>query len=307
MARKDYLSVLDLDCQELVQLLEKSLRIKRGTEYPRVLEHRHLALIFEKPSLRTRVTFEVAIRRLGGDLTYLAPGDIRLGVREPVEDVGRNLERWVDGIVARVFQHETLETLARVTRIPVINALSDREHPCQALADYMTIYEYAHTWKVHLAFIGDGNNVATSLMLMTALLGGTFVIASPKGYEPPRKYVEKAREIAQKTGAEIRITHDPREAVKGAHFIYTDVWASMGQEEEAEERRRIFQPFQVNQVLLSYAPEDARVMHCLPAHRGEEITADVLDSPRSVVLDQAENRLYTEMAILLHLFSRSRT
>ncbi len=302
MNKRDYLSVLDLSPEETKAVIEEALRYKRGAEYPKVLQGKHLALIFEKPSLRTRVTFEVAVRKLGGSLTYLAPMDIQLGKREPVKDVARNLTRWVDGVIARVFQQESLEILARYLSGPVINALSDREHPCQALADYMTIWESAHRWRVRLAFIGDGNNVATSLMLMTAMFGGTFILACPPGYEPPRAAVEKAQELAKRSGGEIRILHDPKQAVKGVDFIYTDVWASMGQEAEAEERRKVFQPFQVNAELLKEAPEDVKVMHCLPAHRGEEITEDVLESDHSLVFEQAENRLHTAMAILVRVY-----
>ena len=300
--KRDYLSVLDLTREETKSVIEGAIRIKKGASYPKVLSGKHIALIFEKPSLRTRVTFEVAINRLGGTYTYLAPADIQLGKREPVKDVARNLGRWVDGIVARVFSHDDLLTLAEYFSKPVINALSDIEHPCQALADYMTIFEATGKWRVNLVFVGDGNNVATSLMLMTAMLGGNFILACPEGYEPPRKLVEKANEISQKTNGSIRILHDPRTAVKGADFIYTDVWASMGQEKEASKRKKVFKNFQVNTQLLSYAPEDAKVMHCLPAHRGEEITDEVIESERSLVFEQAESRLLTEITLLLRVY-----
>ncbi len=300
--KRDYLGVLDLTRDETKSVIEGAIRIKKGASYPRILSGKHIALIFEKPSLRTRVTFEVAINRLGGTSTYLAPTDIQLGKREPVKDVARNLARWVDGIVARVFSHNDLLTLSEYFPKPVINALSDIEHPCQALADYMTIFETAGKWRVNLVFIGDGNNVATSLMLMTAMLGGNFILACPEGYEPPRKLVEKAKEICSRTGGSVRIMHDPRNAVKGADFIYTDVWASMGQEKEASMRKKVFRDFQVNAELLSYAPEDAKVMHCLPAHRGEEITDEVIESQRSLVFEQAENRLLTEITLLLRVY-----
>lgn len=300
--KRDYLSVLDLTLEETKSVIEGAIRIKKGASYPRVLSGKHLALIFEKPSLRTRVTFEVAINRLGGTCTYLAPADIQLGKREPVKDVARNLVRWVDGVVARVFSHDDLLTLAEHFTKPVINALSDIEHPCQALADYMTIFESTGKWRVNLVFVGDGNNVATSLMLMTAMLGGNFILACPEGYEPPRSLVEKAKEISQKTGGKIRILNDPKTAVKGADFIYTDVWASMGQEKEAVKRKKVFKDFQVNKQLLTYAPEDVKVMHCLPAHRGEEITDEVIESDRSLVFEQAESRLLTEITLLLRLY-----
>lgn len=300
--KRDYLSVLDLTQEETKVLIEGAVRIKKGASYPKVLSGKHLALIFEKPSLRTRVTFEVAINRLGGTYTYLSPMDIQLGKREPVKDVARNLARWVEGIVARVYKHDVLSTLAEYFPKPVINALSDIEHPCQALADYMTIFETTGKWRVNLVFIGDGNNVATSLMLMTAMLGGNFVLACPEGYEPPRVLVERANEISRRTKGNIKILSDPKSAVRGADFIYTDVWASMGQEKETTKRKKVFKEFQVNAELLNHAPEDAKVMHCLPTHRGEEITEDVIESERSLVFEQAENRLLTEITLLMRVY-----
>ena len=304
--KRNFLSIADFNSREIEELILNAHRLKvelrEGRRKRKDLEGRLFALIFEKPSLRTRVTFEAAIHQLGGKPIYLAPGDIKLGKRESVRDIAQNLEKWVDGIVARVFFHEVLEEMT-IASIPVINALSDLEHPCQALADYMTIWEKKGTFKVNLSFIGDGNNVAHSLILLTALFGGNFTIACPIGYEPKEKILKKGEKIASETGATIQITHDPKEAVKKADFIYTDVWASMGQEEEAEKRKRIFVPYQVNSELLMDAPKDALVMHCLPAHRGEEITDDVLNGERSIVLDQAENRLHTEKALLLKIYS----
>ncbi|MEO0229977.1 MAG: ornithine carbamoyltransferase [candidate division WOR-3 bacterium] len=300
--RKDFLSILDLSIDEAHELIDFSLKVKKGKVKDRVLEDKVIALIFEKPSLRTRVTFERAVYDLGGKPIYLSNNDIKLGQRESVKDVARNLQKWVDGIVARVFAHSTLIELAENVTIPVINALSDLEHPCQIVGDYLTIYEKSGNTKVNLSFIGDGNNVANSLMLMTALLGGKFTIACPEGYEPDKNLYEKALEIAKKTGAKIEILRDPKEAVKDADFIYTDVWASMGQEAEAEMRKQIFKSYKVDSELLKLAPSHVAVLHCLPAHRGEEITDEVLDGPHSIVLDQAENRLHSEKAIIIKLF-----
>lgn len=302
--KRDFLSILDLSEEEIKRVIDDSVKLKRGLEIPRVLEGKNICLIFEKPSLRTRVTFEVAISKLGGNPIYLSKDDIQLGVRESVEDVARNLAKWVDGIVARVFRHENLIKLKENFPKPVINALSDLEHPCQALADFTTIFEIKHTFKVNLTFVGDGNNVATSLMLTSAKLGTNYTLACPPGYEPPRNYVEIAKSMAEKNRSQIKIINDPKEAVREAHFIYTDVWASMGQEEERGKRLRDFRDYQLNLNLLKHAPEDSYVMHCLPAHRGEEITDEVLDSSRSLVLLQAENRLWTEIALFLMLFTR---
>jgi len=300
--RKDFLSILDLSVEEAHELIDFSLKVKKGRVKEKTLDGKVLALIFEKPSLRTRVTFERAIYDLGGKPIYLSNNDIRLGQRESVKDVSRNLEKWVDGIVARVFAHSTLIEMAENVRIPIVNALSDLEHPCQIVGDYLTIFEKSGKTKVNLAFIGDGNNVANSLMLMTALLGGKFTIACPEGYEPNKNLYEKAIEISKTTGAKIEIVRDPKQAVKDADFIYTDVWASMGQEQEAEQRRQIFKNYKVDSELLKIAPSHVAVLHCLPAHRGEEITDEVLDGPHSIVLDQAENRLHSEKAILIKLF-----
>jgi len=275
---------------------------KAGKRKSDILKGKIWAILFEKPSLRTRVTFEVAVRELGGETFYLSPNDVGLGKREPVKDVARNLERWIDGVFARVFDHKVFQEFRDYApNLSVINALSDLEHPCQALADFQTMIEITGDLGFHLAFIGDGNNVANSLMLMSALLGSDFTIACPEGYEPPKEIVEKALKIAKKTGSQINIVRDPKSAVSRADFIYTDVWASMGQEAEAEIRRKAFQGYQVNEELLKFAPEHAKVMHCLPAHRGEEITDEVIESERSLVFVQAENRLHTIKALLSFL------
>jgi len=260
---------------------------------------RTLAMIFEKPSLRTRVTFETGMTQLGGHAVYLAPTDVRLGQREAVADVAANLGRWVDGIVARTFSQAVIEELARAAGVPVVNALSDHEHPCQALADYLTMLEHrGHLTGLQLAFVGDGNNVWHSLALMGATLGVHVRLACPPGFDGDDAVRRRAEELAAATGGRVEVTHDPRAAVADADIIYTDVWASMGQEAEAPERAGIFAPFQVNEDLVAVAPAEALVMHCLPAHRGEEITSAVLDGPRSIVLDQAENRLHAQKALL---------
>lgn len=306
MRGKYYISVLDLSREETLEVLEISqyykVARKAGHRKQEILQGRIWALLFEKPSLRTRVTFEVAVRELGGSCIYLAPSDVGLGKREPVKDVARNLERWIDGVFARVFDHKVFyEFKEYAPNLSLINALSDLEHPCQALADFQTMIEISGDLGFHLAFVGDGNNVANSLMLMSALLGTDFTIACPEGYEPPKEIVDKAMEISKKMGAQINILRDPKEAVSKADFIYTDVWASMGQESEAEERRKVFKPYQVNSDLLKFAPSHAKIMHCLPAHRGEEITDEVIESERSLVFSQAENRLYTIKALLSFL------
>lgn len=308
--KKDLVSIADLNGEEIRELFKISAEIK-GLELD-LAQGKTLALVFEKPSLRTRVTFSVAFFQLGGNVIYLAPADIGLGKRESVPDVARNLSRWVDAISARTFAHKTIQELAENASIPVINALSDAEHPCQALADFLTILDHlgspsereAFDWgKVKLAYFGDGNNVCHSLMLTAARLGTNMVIAGPQGYGPKEEFIKAATDEAAKTGASITITHDAHEAAADADVIYTDVWASMGQEQEAAERKGVFAPFQVNAELLKYAKPNVLVEHCLPAHRGEEITSDVLDGPNSVVLDEAENRLHIQKAILYQLLT----
>ena len=306
--KKDLVSINDLSGEEISGLLARARNLKtelKSTPQLDVARGRMAALIFEKPSLRTRVTFEVAMRNLSGSALYLGPSDIGMGKRETVPDVARNLSRWVDCIIARVFAHSTVEGLAAEASVPVINALSDAEHPCQTLADLLTVLD--HRGKLEGAVItwtGDGNNVCNSLMLACGLCGVNLRVATPRGFEPPRHFVEQARAYAKKTGAEILLTYDPAEAARDADFIYTDVWASMGQENEAEQRRKIFRPFQLNAELLSHCSKDCKILHCLPAHRGEEISAEVLDGPQSVVLDQAENRLHAQRALLAELLSR---
>lgn len=275
-----------------------ALQTKNGQSVS-ILGGKTLALLFEKPSLRTRVSFDVAMQQLGGHALYLSPAEVGLGEREPVADVARVLSRYVDAIAARTFKHETVEELARWADVPVINALSDGEHPCQALADLLTIYEKKDRWRgLVLAFVGDGNNVARSLMLGSAMVGMEFRIASPQGYCVSRALVDKAESLAAASGAAVVCVESPQEAVRGADVVYTDVWASMGQEKEQVERRRAFSGYQVNAELLALASPDAIVMHDLPAHRGEEIADEVIEGPQSVVFDQAENRLHAQKAVL---------
>ncbi len=298
-AAADFTRDLDLTTPELQSLLRLSTQVKRSPrEFRRELDGKSVALLFEKPSLRTRATFELAVQQLGGSV-FTADGPI--GGREPVRDVARNLARWVDVIVARTFAQDTVDELAEWSNIPVVNALSDLYHPCQALADMLTISEHFGGFKGRtLAFVGDGNNVAHSLMLCAARLGLNFNLATPRGYAAVPEIVHQAVALAEISGARIQVTHNPVEAVTGANAVYTDVWASMGQESEAAERRRIFEAYQVNEALLAHAP-DALFMHCLPAKRGEEVTDQIMESPRSIAFDQAENRLHVQKALLLML------
>lgn len=299
--KKDLLSVIDPTQSGAAQLIEEALVMKRG-DMRCLLPWRSVALVFEKPSLRTRVSFDLAVTQLGGHCLYLSPQEVGLGQREPVPDVARVLSRYVDCIVARVFSHETLTELARYATVSVINALSDREHPCQALADFLTIREKKGGVKgVRLAYVGDGNNVARSLMLLSAMLGTDFSIASPSGYEMDGDTVAAARAMAADGGSHINVTRNPGEAVEGADVVYTDTWTSMGQEKEAAVRRAAFAGFQVNSFLMSAARPDAIFMHCLPAHHGEEVTSDVLNGAASVVFDQAENRLHVQKAVLAQI------
>ena len=266
------------------------------------LQGKSLAMIFEKPSLRTRVTFEAGMTQLGGHAIYLAPGDIRLGQRETVQDAARNLERWVDGIVARTFSHQMVERLALYSHIPVINGLSDGHHPVQILCDLFTLWEKRRVIAgLRVAFIGDGNNVCHSWLQGAAKLGVHFTLACPPGYEPDPAILARAQEDAKASGARLEVIHDPRVAARGADVLYTDVWASMGQEDERARRLRDFQGFQIDGALVDLAGRDVVVMHCLPAHRGEEITDEVMDGPRSIVFDEAENRLHMQKAILVKL------
>lgn len=305
--KRDFLSLHELTIAELAGLLDLAEDVKRHPEsYRHSMAGRTLALIFEKPSLRTRVTFEVAMLQMGGHAIYLSPTDIALGKREAVKDVARNLGRWVDVVAIRTFGHHILEEFARETHIPVINALSDLLHPCQAVADVMTLREVKGNLRgLRLAYVGDGNNVAHALAQAAARTGIHLTLACPRGYEPAASLFQQARADAVPTGAEIEVVQDPADAVTGADAVYTDVWTSMGQEAEARERRRIFLPYQVNAYLMALAKPDAVFMHCLPAHRGEEVTSDILDGARSVVLEQAENRLHVAKAVLLALLGNA--
>jgi ornithine carbamoyltransferase len=295
---KDFLSVTDLTGEEIKRLISSAIEMKTD-RWTDLLNQKVLVLLFEKPSLRTRVSFEVGMRQLGGHSLYLSPEEVGLGKRESVPDAAQVLSRLADAIVARTFSHETLEILSRYSRVPVINALSDLEHPCQALADLLTIYEKKERLEgINLAYVGDGNNIARSLMLASALTGMNFRIASPSGYQVREEILNMSREYAVETGSEIICMEDPRQAVENADIVYTDVWTSMGQEDEAEIRRKIFSNYQVNDGLLSLAKQDALLMHDLPAHHGEEVAENILYSPQSVVFDQAENRMHAQKALL---------
>jgi ornithine carbamoyltransferase len=300
---RHYLSVVDLSSQEILRLLERARELKRDRVPTRPLLGRTAALVFQKPSLRTRVSFEVAMLQLGGQAVYLSPAEVGLGQREGAIDVARVLSRYVDVVVARVFLHSDVVALADYASVPVINALSDREHPCQILADLLTLYERRGSLEgLRLAYVGDGNNVAHSLALAAPSLGIDLRFACPDGYEPDPAIMEQAQAGAP-TGA-IELFHDPREAVRGADAVYTDSWYSMGQESEAEARTPVFRRFQLNEDLLSLAAPGAVAMHCLPAHRNQEITDEVMDGAASVVYDQAENRLHVQKALLLKLLGQ---
>ena len=304
---KHFLSTSELTRDSAQQLFTVAADLKqrwKAGQRPSPLGGRTIALIFEKPSLRTRVTFEVGIVQLGGRAVYLPGREIGLGTRESIPDVARNLSRWVDAIVARVFSHDTVETMARAASIPVINALSDVEHPCQAVADYFTLWERGvDLGAMKLAWIGDGNNVCHSVIVLGALLGARLAVACPPGYEPDAGVQATVRRMA----SEFEITTEPERAAAGADVIYTDVWTSMGQETEREQRLEAFSRYQVNDSVMSFAKPGALVMHCLPAHRNEEITDSVLDGPQSIVLDEAENRLHAQKAILLDLLGGTTT
>jgi len=298
--KKSFLSINDLSIKELKNVLELAKNIKKAPKkYSNFLQGKVLACIFEKQSLRTRVTFEVGIKQLGGNSIFLAPSDISLGKRESVYDVTKNLERWVDAIMIRTFGHNIVVEMSEVGNIPIINGLTDLEHPCQALADFLTVIEYKKKLKdMKFTYVGDGNNVCHSLMLTAAKLGIDFYAGTPKGFEPAKEIFDSALQEAKRTGATIDVVHDAIEAVEDADVVYTDVWASMGQESEVAKRNKIFKTYQVNSKLMSYAKADAIFMHCLPAHRGLEVTDDVLDSKQSVVFDEAENRLHVQKAIM---------
>ncbi len=300
---RDLVSIRDLgpiDVEAIFQLA--GVMKARSADFRSALAGKQIAMFFEKPSLRTRITFEAGMGSLGGQAIFVDQRGERLAAREKLSDIAHNLERWVDGVVLRTFSHATVTEMAQHASIPVINALSDLEHPCQALADYFTLQErFGDLRPIQLAYVGDGNNVAHSLMLACACIGSKIRVATPKGYGPDPQVVADAKAMAQKSGAVIELLADPREAVAGADAIYTDVWASMGEEDEAEMRADIFKPYQLNEELAFKAAPHAVFMHCLPAHRGEEITDSIMDSHRSVVFDQAENRLHVQKAILMLL------
>lgn len=305
MQKRDFCRVLDFSTDEIHEVFRLALELKaqvpRKAFTPR-LRDCALAMIFEKPSLRTRCTFEIAMLQMGGSAIYLGPDEIGFGRRESVYDIAKNIERWFDIVMVRTFAHGNVETLAHHCKLPVINALTDLTHPCQAMADFLTVLERRKSFEgFQMAYLGDGNNICHSLIATTARLGAAIRVASPKGYEPDADILEQCRAVAETTGADILITNDPLEAVDGVDAIYTDVWASMGQEEEAEQRRDFFRPYQLNARLAAHARPRAYIMHDLPAHRGEEITDEMMDSQDSIVFDQAENRLHAQKAILVFL------
>lgn len=303
--KKDFLAVSDYTPAELQGMLDLAIRLKKEWQAggnPPLLKNKVLGMIFQKPSLRTRVSFDMAMRHLGGDALYLSPNEIGLGQRESIADVARVMSGYVDAIMARVFAHEHVLELAKWSSIPVINGLSDYNHPCQAMADALTIQEEFGSLKgLNVTFIGDGNNVAVSLMHICAKLGANFTIASPEGYDIVPQAIELAKRFAAESGSRLTFLRDPHQAVKDAHVIYTDTWTSMGQESEAKKREMAFPPYQVNQQLVSEARSDVIIMHCLPAHRGQEITDEVADGPHSRLFPQAHNRLHAQKAILVEL------
>lgn len=305
---EDFISIHDLSLYEFNQILDLTEEIKAHPRSHRSsLKNRILAMIFEKPSLRTRMTFEVGMLELGGEAIYLSPSDIQLGKRENVCDVGKNLERWVDAIMIRTFGHQIVMDLAGAASIPVINALTDLLHPCQAMGDFFTLREKkGGLANLKLAYIGDGNNLCHSLMFAAAKAGSAMSVATPDGYEPSPEIVKQAEQDGKETGWRVHLFKDPHQAAQEADAVYTDVWASMGQEEEREERAAVFAPFQVNREVMAKAKADAVFMHCLPAHRGEEVTGEVIDSAQSIVYDQAENRLHVQKIIMLLLLGKKK-
>lgn len=301
--KKDLVSIKDLSIVDIKEIFTLTDKLKKNkAKFSKVLAGKTVALIFQKPSNRTRVSFEVGMFQLGGNSLYLAPNEINLGVRESIADVAKTLSRYIDGIILRTFEHKNCLEMAKCASVPVINGLSDFSHPCQALADLYTVKEKLKSLKgVTLAYVGDGNNVCNSLLFICAKLGVNMNVGCPKGYEPDSAVLNDSKGIGDVTGAGIKLFNDPISAVKSADVIYTDVWASMGQEDEAKKRKEAFKDFQVNKDLVQVAKENALIMHCLPAHRGEEITGEVLDSKNSVVFDQAENRMHVQKAILIKL------
>jgi ornithine carbamoyltransferase len=303
LAQRDLISIQDLSSGEVESILDLAAEVKaHPSDFRNALQGKQAVLMFEKPSLRTRMTFEVGIQSLGGSSYFVDQTQSRIGLREEIGDIAKNLSRWMDAIILRTFSHGTVTQMAENASIPVINALSDLEHPCQALADYLTLQEhFPELQKLKLAYVGDGNNVVHSLLLTAASLGSSISVATPKGYGPAKNVVERARDLALLSGAKIEVVNDPQVAVSDADAVYTDVWASMGQEEESAKRDEIFAGYQVNEELMSLAARHAVFMHCLPAHRGHEVAAQVIDGPNSIVFEQAENRLHVQKAILLLL------
>ena len=303
--KKDFLAITDYSSQEIQHMLDLAVQLKKehfasGNEP--LFKGKTLAMIFQKPSLRTRVSFDMAMRQMGGDALYLSPQEIGLGQRESIADVARVLAGYVDALMARVFDHKHVVELAKWAEVPVINGLSDYNHPCQGMADALTIIERFGSMKgLNVTYVGDGNNVTVSLMHVCALLGANVTVATPEGYDVTPEPIRLAENIAKQTGSKLTFLRDPHEAVRGAHVIYTDTWTSMGQEAETEKRAKIFPPYQVNAQLVSEADPEVIVMHCLPAHRGHELTDDVADGPHSVIFPQAHNRLHAQKAVLYHL------
>jgi ornithine carbamoyltransferase len=305
MAKKDFLSITDLSVEEIGDILDLGKAVKKDkTKYADALKGKSIGLIFQKPSNRTRVSFEIGMVQLGGYAIYLGPSEIGMGGRESVKDVAKVLSRYLDGLVARTYKHEDVENLAKYATVPVVNGLSDFSHPCQALSDIFTIKEKFGTFKgITLSYVGDANNVLNSLMCAAAKVGLNIKVATPKSYEPLKKAVDTAKNCAGESGSLIEFTHDPKVAAKGADIIYTDVWVSMGQEKEANKRMKDFKGFQINDNLMKITNKNCLIMHCLPAHRGDEITDSVIDSKNSVVYDQAENRMHIQKVILLKLLA----
>lgn len=301
--KKDLISIKDLSSSEIEDIFLLTDKLKKNrNKFSKALKGKTIVLLFQKPSNRTRVSFEVGMFQLGGNSLYLSPGEINLGVRESIADVSKTLSRYIDGIVLRTFEHKNCLEMADASTVPVINGLSDFSHPCQALADLYTVREkYKNLKNITLAYVGDGNNVCNSLLFICAKLGVNMKVGAPKGYEPDKAVLAESKNIAEKNNATVELFNNAFDAVKEADVIYTDVWASMGQEEEAKARKEIFKDFQVNTNLVKLANKNTIVMHCLPAHRGEEITSDVLDSRNSVVFDQAENRMHVQKAVLIKL------
>ena len=306
--KRDLTSLNDLTSKEILKILDLTAKLKKSPLSDKaLLKDKNIGLIFQKPSNRTRVSFEVGVNQLGGNCIYLGPEEINLGVRETTADVARTLSRYLDGLVARTFTHQDVVDLAKYASVPVINGLSDMYHPCQALTDVFSIKEkFSNLKKVSMAYVGDGNNVLHSLLLACSKIGMEIRMATPKGYEPNKAVVVTAEDYAKESGAKIIQTRDPKEAVTGVDVIYSDVWVSMGQEEETQRRLKDFEGFQINEELVKYAKKNYIFMHCLPAHRGQEVTNDIIESKNSIVFDQAENRLHTQKAVLKFLFTKGK-